>query len=36
MGFDLSIDTKSMVVVSNRSVFSINWKGGLKKIIKNS
>ena len=36
MGFDLSIDAKKMVVVSNRTVFSVNWKAGLKKIIKNS
>ncbi len=34
MSFDLSIDTKSMVIVSNRSVFSVSWKGGLKQIIK--
>lgn len=36
MGFDLTIDNKAMVIVSNRTVFSLNWKNGLKKVIKNS
>jgi hypothetical protein len=33
MAFDISIDTKSMAVVSNRTVFTVYWKNGLQKLI---
>lgn len=35
MGFDLSIDTKSMAIVSNRTVFTVHWKNGLRNFIRN-
>ena len=36
MGFDLSLDTKSMAFVSNRTVFTIKWKSTLRKLINQS
>jgi hypothetical protein len=33
MAFDISTDGKNMVLVSNRTVFTIKWKKGLKDVI---
>jgi hypothetical protein len=33
MAFDVSCDCKKIVVVSNRTVFTLSWKQGIKKAI---
>jgi len=33
MAFDVACDCKKIVVVSNRTVFTLSWKQGIKKAI---
>ena len=34
MGFDISLDEKTMSIVSNRTIFTLHWHKGLASLIK--